>query len=226
MSTNGIGQLIAALAKAQAKFEVPRKTKVAEIRSEKGKYQYHYSDLADLIAAVRGPLSENELAFSHCLVAAERGTMVRAILAHSSGEMLQSEYTLPHYQRPQEFGSALTYARRYTLSSLLGVAADDDDDGEAAAHPEQRQPQARAPQSTDDPGPASRSDHPRKAEAEDAYKRIRLAIQHAGTPNMIDELIKANSDSFLPLIKEVSEAHYDRLMTLANARKQELYASA
>ena len=130
MTTNGIGQLIAALAKAQAKFEVPRKTKVAEIRSEKGKYQYHYSDLADLIAAVRGPLSENELAFTHCLVAAERGTMVRAILAHSSGEMLQSEYTLPHYQRPQEFGSALTYARRYTRSSLLGVAADDDDDGE------------------------------------------------------------------------------------------------
>jgi hypothetical protein len=78
----------------------------------------------------------------------------------------------------------------------------------------------------DDPGPASRSDHPRKTEAEDAYKRIRTAIQHAGTPNMIDELIKANSDSFLPIIKEVSEAHYDRLMTLANARKQEMYASA
>jgi hypothetical protein len=222
MDTNGIGQLIAALAKAQAKFEVPRKTKVAEIRSEKGKYQYRYSDLADLIAAVRGPLSENELAFTHCLVPAERGIMVRTILAHSSGEMLVSEYLVPQFQRQQEFGSALTYAKRYALSGLLGVAADDDDDGniaDAGDRPEQRQ---RA----DDPGPASRSDHPRKGDAEDAFKRIRGAIKAAGTPHMIDELIKANSDSFLPLIKEVSEQHYDLLMTLANARKQEMYASA
>jgi hypothetical protein len=215
MEANGIGQLIAALAKAQAKFEVPLKTKLAKIRSEKGTYEYRYSDLADLIAAVRGPLAENELAFVHCLTPVEGGTMVRAILAHSSGETLESEYSLPRYQRPQEFGSALTYARRYTLSGLLGVAADDDDDGQAASvRPIQPEPQALAP------------DHPRKRDAEDAYKRIRGAIQAAIRPDMIDALIKANSDSFLPLIKEVSEQHYDLLMTLANARKQEMYASA
>lgn len=130
--TDSIGQLVAALAKAQAKFETPRKDKVAKVRSEKGSYEYRYSDLADLIASVRGPLSENELVFTHCLVPAERGTIVCTILAHSSGEMLKSEYLLPHFQRQQEFGSALTYAKRYALSSLLGIAADDDDDGNIA----------------------------------------------------------------------------------------------
>lgn len=130
--TEGIGNLIAALAKAQAKFEPPKKNKVAKVRSEKGSYEYRYSDLADLIAAVRGPLSENELAFSHQLIVADRGTIVSTILAHSSGETLTSEYRLPDFQKQQEFGSALTYAKRYALSGLLGIAADDDDDGNIA----------------------------------------------------------------------------------------------
>lgn len=131
--TESIGNLIAALAKAQAKFEPPKKNKVAKVKSQTGaSYEYRYSDLADLIAAVRGPLAENELAFTHRLVPAERGTIVSTILAHSSGEMLTSDYLVPNFQKQQEFGSALTYAKRYALSGLLGIAADDDDDGSIA----------------------------------------------------------------------------------------------
>src|SRR4051812_44596690 len=102
--TESIGNLIAALARAQAKFETPKKNKVAKVKSEKGSYEYRYSDLADLIAAVRAPLSENELAFAHRLIPSERGTIVSTILAHSSGEMLTSDYLVPNFQRQQEFG--------------------------------------------------------------------------------------------------------------------------
>jgi len=184
MSDENIGQLIAALAKAQAKFDTPKKNKVAKVRSEKGSYEYRYSDLADLIAAVRIPLSENELAYSHLLVPNERGTVVCTILAHTSGEILKSEYLVPHFQRQQEFGSALTYAKRYCLSSLLGVAADDDDDGNLADdQPPDRPPLrpqtgARFTPSPPEPPPGV-STRPVRAEtaaATAARQRVRMLI--------------------------------------------------
>jgi hypothetical protein len=181
-----IGQLIAALAKAQAKFDTPIKNKVAKVRSEKGSYEYRYSDLADLIAAVRAPLSENELAFSHCLVPNERGTVVCTILAHSSGEMLKSEYLVPQFQRQQEFGSALTYAKRYCLSSLLGVAADDDDDGnladdqppQSSPRPPLRQTGATPPPPQPPPGVTTQRVSTESAAATAARQRVRMLIDN------------------------------------------------
>jgi hypothetical protein len=51
---------------------------------------------------------------------------------HTSGQWIASEHPLPLSGRPQEIGSALTYARRYSLSALIGIAADEDDDANAA----------------------------------------------------------------------------------------------
>jgi len=53
-------------------------------------------------------------------------------LLHTSGQWIASEHPLPMSGRPQEIGSALTYARRYSLSALIGIAADEDDDANAA----------------------------------------------------------------------------------------------
>ena len=75
-------------------------------------------------------------------------TVVETYLIHGeSGEYLGCEYpVVPSKADPQGLGSALTYARRYSLCSLLGIAADDDDDGNAASQPprqEQRRSEAR-----------------------------------------------------------------------------------
>ena len=78
--------------------------------------------------AVRKPLSDNGLS----VVQVIRDGRLHTMLLHTSGQRLCSDYPLPATARPQEMGSALTYARRYSLSALVGIAADEDDDATAA----------------------------------------------------------------------------------------------
>jgi hypothetical protein len=212
-----IGDIAGALAMAQADMQNVGKD------GANPHFRSRYATLGAVLDEVRPQLAKQGIAIVQMAVNGEGSSIgVMTRLVHKSGQWIESGlFIVPTKFDAQGAGSVISYLRRYALMAMAGVWQDDDDGEASAGRPEQRQPQMR-----DDPGPASRSDHPRKTEAEDAYKRIRTAIQHAGTPNMIDELIKANSDSFLPLIKEVSEAGYDSLMTLANARKQELYASA
>lgn len=142
------GELAKALAAAQSIIRAPKKGRTAQIRSEKGNYGYNYADLADVIECCREALAKNELAPTQTL-RAENGHMVLVTtLLHSSGQWISSEYPLQNYQRPQEQGSAITYARRYSLSAMLGIAAEDDDDGATAqaAEPVKREP---APVSAD-----------------------------------------------------------------------------
>lgn len=134
-------RLALALSKAQAKFVAPRKTKHVDYQPERGpRVKYSYADLADVIAAVQGPLTENELAVTHILCYLGEMFGLKTILAHSSGEFIETWYPLPDPKkeniRAQAFGSALTYARRYSLSSLVGIASDEDDDGQGAPQTE------------------------------------------------------------------------------------------
>jgi hypothetical protein len=61
--------------------------------------------------------------------------ILRTMLLHTSGQYIVSEYPLPMTGRPQEMGSAQTYARRYSLAALVCNASDEDDDGNAAQAP-------------------------------------------------------------------------------------------
>lgn len=123
------GQIAAALAKAQAKMQPPKKDKTADA----GTYKYHYSDLASLIDAIRGPLAENEIAFLQPLHQADGHLVLETLLIHSSGEWIASDYPIATYAKPQEQGSAITYARRYSLGTMVGLAPEDDDGAAAQA---------------------------------------------------------------------------------------------
>lgn len=146
-----VGAIAAALSKAQAKFTPPKKDKTADIKSAKGNYSYHYSDLASLIDAIRGPLSENEIAYLQPTSYADGHLLLTTRLMHSSGEWIESDYPLSLYDRPQEQGSAITYARRYALGTMVGLAPEDDD-GAAAQAGEPRKQEQRQPSGGAHPG--------------------------------------------------------------------------
>lgn len=138
----GTGLLAAALARAQAKFPAVVKDQRVKIDSAKGGYSYTYAGLAEVLDAVRGPLAAEELALVHVLDWDDGHPWLIGRLLHSSGQSIQSRYPLSSYDRPQDFGSAITYGRRYTTYGLTGIAPEEDDDGAAAQEAEPRKPRA------------------------------------------------------------------------------------
>jgi len=115
------------LAKALSEFQAEMRPIVAG--RENPFYKSRYADLADLWAAVREPLAKHGLAVSQFPTNNAEGVGVITYLMHSSGENIAHEFTLkPVKADPQGVGSVITYARRYALSGVLGLATDDDDD--------------------------------------------------------------------------------------------------
>ncbi len=116
-----------ALAKAQSAM------KAAVINRVNPHFKNKYADLAAVIDAVRKPFADNGLSFTHTMHPFEGNLSLVCTLRHVSGEYIISTYPLPANAKPQELGSALTYGRRYTLSAIAGIAADEDDDAELAS---------------------------------------------------------------------------------------------
>lgn len=125
--------LAGALAIAQGAWSNPPKSREVTVRSDKGNYKFAYATLDTILDHIRAPLSENGLSVTQAIDLAGERPVVRTMLMHSSGEWLESVTPLiGNTNKPQEFGSAVTYARRYALSAMLSLTADDDDDGNVA----------------------------------------------------------------------------------------------
>lgn len=123
-------ELYTALAKAQGQIEGASKER------ENLHFKSKYADLASVWDAIRAPLSANGLCVIQLPELLADGKMIlRTILAHSSGSQIETVYPLnPVAQTPQGYGSAITYARRYTLMAITGVAPEDDDGNAASGH--------------------------------------------------------------------------------------------
>lgn len=121
--------LNAALAKAQATMGTAAKDAVNP------HFKSRYADLASVWEAWRAAGPPQGLAVIQTLLDAPAGMLrLETVLLHASGEERRSTLTFPVAQStPQAYGSALTYARRYALSALVGIVADEDDDGNAAS---------------------------------------------------------------------------------------------
>ena len=135
VSSEQISQISAALAKAQPDFGTPTKRRTATVYSKRTNktFTYKYADLEDVMKCVRKPLADNELAIVHMTQEFAGQVELVTRLVHSSGEYFQSIYPVKaEADRPQEMGSAMTYARRYTVSALLGIASEEDDDAQGA----------------------------------------------------------------------------------------------
>jgi hypothetical protein len=143
-----INELAAALAKAQGSMESARKD------SENPFFKSHYADLAAVWDAARKPLTDNGLSVTQHPSADGNIVTVETSLLHASGQWVGSQLTmLSKDASPQAIGSCITYLRRYALSSVLGIASEDDDDGNSA-QPKQghRVEPAPAPKASPKPG--------------------------------------------------------------------------
>ena len=133
-SSESIGTIAAALAKAQAELTNPEKSLVATIRSpfhREGDRTFRYAPLSSGLDIVRKGLGRYEIATIQTTAIDKDAGFLRltTVLAHSSGEWISSEWpvcAIADIASAQRMGAALTYARRYALFTLVGIAGEDD----------------------------------------------------------------------------------------------------
>src|SRR5262249_37662101 len=133
-SSETIGTIAAALAKAQAQLVNPEKSLVGTIRSDQtsgSERSFRYAPLSSGLDIVRKTLSQHEIATVQTTSIDETAGLVRlsTILAHVSGEWISSDWpvcAITETAAPHRMGAALTYARRYALFTLVGIAGEDD----------------------------------------------------------------------------------------------------
>ncbi len=133
-SSGSIGSLAAALARAQVQLINPEKSMVATIRPEgRGAAEqiFRYAPLSDGLNIIRKTLGQHEIATLQSTSVDETAGLIRlrTVLAHSSGEWISSDWPvcpLGDLASPKRMGAALTYARRYALFALVGIAGEDD----------------------------------------------------------------------------------------------------
>src|SRR5216117_2102940 len=148
-SSETVAALASALAKAQAELVNAEKSLTASIRGGRpgeGERSFRYAPLASGLDIVRKTLGQHEIATVQTTAIGLAAGMVNltTMLAHASGEWIASDWPIcavGETANPQRMGAALTYARRYALFTLVGIAGEDDLDApdlaqQAADHPD------------------------------------------------------------------------------------------
>jgi hypothetical protein len=133
-SSESIAALAAALAKAQCELSNPEKSLVATIGGDRPGEEarsFRYAPLSSGLDIVRKALGQQEIAtIQTTTIDASAGTVnLTTVLAHASGEWIASDWPvcrLADTASPHRMGAALTYARRYALFTLVGIAGEDD----------------------------------------------------------------------------------------------------
>jgi len=161
-SSETIGALAAALARAQGELTNPEKALTATIRSpfpREADRTFRYASLASGLEIVRKNLSQHEIATVQTTAIDQDSGQIRltTLLAHASGEWISSDWPvcpIADTATPHRMGAALTYARRYALFALVGIAGEDDLDAPDIITTE---PSSNAPNDTTGNVRASRS---------------------------------------------------------------------
>jgi ERF superfamily protein len=133
-SSESVAALATALAKAQAELVNPEKSLIATIKGERAGQQdrtFRYAPLSSGLEIVRKTLSQHQIAAIQTTAIDQAGGLVNltTTLAHSSGEWIASDWPvcpIADMGSPRRMGAALTYARRYALFTLVGIAGEDD----------------------------------------------------------------------------------------------------
>lgn len=219
------------LAKALAKFQADIKDPARD--KDNPYFKSKYVALDGLLDAVRPVLAANGLSFIQSPVSNGQDMGVATLLMHDSGEWIESDPFMLHAVKndPQAGGSAITYARRYSLSAVLGVAWDDDDDANMATKGHQSRSNAQnAPAKGDytkagrqaEKNASSSSQTQKKPTSVDDYYQLVIDWARANEAVMfIGPLLKEkfNKGHFKELSLAEAKAFYENVGKLVNAAK-------
>ena len=214
-----IGELVGALSKAQGAISNP--TKDATVT---GSYTFHYATLDGILAAIRKPFSDNGLWFIQTI---DGEAMITRIL-HSSGQWIdcESPMIMATGNKPQDIGSAMTYSKRYGLCMALGIAAEDDDDGNMANGTEVHiQTGGRAAPKKADDVPAwktySRKTYKAINDASDLNVIIEI-LMDGGVIEPGDDPWELEANSSLSQVKQKDADIYGKIVDLVKAKREAL----
>ena len=214
------------IAKALAKFQADIKDPARD--KDNPYFKSKYVALDGLLDAVRPVLATNGLSFIQSPVSNGQDMGVTTLLMHDSGEWIESDPFVLHAVKndPQAGGSAITYARRYSLSAVLGVAWDDDDDANIATKGHQSRSNARETASkgnriqnnaTAEKTPPQQAPLPKKPTTVHDYYELTIdwAREHKAVA-FIGPLIteKFNKHKFETLTLPEAKAFYDNIESL------------
>jgi len=198
MHSETIGKLVEALAKVQHKIQNPTKN------ADNPYFRSKYADLPHVWDSCKKLLNENGLVVMQTMRNENDAITVYTILAHTSGEWVRSALSVTPKQdkdgfiTAQAIGSAITYARRYALSAIVGITPDDDDDGAVASGTVAQQAQKNAPKVELNSNVSDQSNEHKKASpAQIKYLKtlalrkqvdIKALLQYLGVKSMEDVL--------------------------------------
>jgi ERF superfamily len=258
-SSESVAALASALAKAQAELVNPEKSLTATIRSGRpgeGQRSFRYAPLASGLDIVRKTLGQHEIATVQTTAIDKQLGVVNltTMLAHASGEWIASDWpvcAIAETANPQRMGAALTYARRYALFTLVGIAGEDDLDapdlctpapvtaagatgaaGERGTNPTAMTDDLRLPSRSHENGPLHRTEKtlstPLLSTDESAALRDRLLDEIAGlqshenATNWAQEALAAKNQLTASDAKLVEDAFENRLSQLLPSESAEI----
>lgn len=211
----------AALAELQTQLPRISKDLTAKVQTKTGgNYTYTYADLALISREVLPLLGKLGLSFVSRPTTVNGKFVLVYELRHVSGEMLDGEYPLPDRGTPQEIGGAITYARRYCLCAVTGVAPDDDDHdaiaAEKAAKRQRREPQQPRPAASPAVAPMNSG---QQSSMQTLFKtlgisekaaKLKYAVDVVGRPlNSATELSHAEADMVVQALTAAVQAKAD-----------------
>jgi len=191
-SSESIAALAAALAKAQWEIEGAVKDKTNPA------FRSRYADLGSVWDAIRGPMTKHGLSVIQMPHSDPTTFWLTTRLMHSSGEWLEGDYPLnPVKHDPQGYGSAITYARRYALMAVLGVAPEDDDGNAASGRKTEAAQAAPAAKPAIAPDLKAKADKVKEQiDGASSIKALQLIMQNA------DETLSALPDAASSFLRD------------------------
>jgi len=218
IKSDSIASLTKAMAAAHKAYKPLKK------ESSNPFYNSKYADLAAVIEASDAALSDHGITVFQLPFWEGDRVAVTTIVSHESGEYLGETLVLPGAQTdPQKAGSAITYARRYSLQAILNIAADLDDDGNAASGKETAKVQSR-PTKASAAGATSTTTVAQKPEPNGASP---ILTNEQRKTLLFDECynIGGNNDVILAAIRKVTGQESSKLvrMNQVEAIKREVY---
>lgn len=164
-SSPEINEVVAALATAQAEFPVIDRNRTVKVNTKGGgSYEFTYATLDHILAIVRPILGKHNLCIVQVLGRGDESLALETRVLHASGQWISTMLPVRPCSDPQALGSELTYKRRYSLAGLLGIAAEEDDDGNRAKG-QTAEPKPKSPPKNSGPPPAGQPAAAAKASA-------------------------------------------------------------